>query len=96
MDTRKRTALLAASLMKPLLPGSHTNFVITHSGKRPALAMDTISASQGCPLTGTSTVVVFSLTDGRSKLLTCDIVLCGLSVGIQVLNAAQLSRDKDL
>ena len=40
----------------PFLPGSHTNFVYTHSGKRPAPVTDTISAFRECPPTGASTV----------------------------------------
>ena len=44
----------------PFLPGSHTNFVYTHSGKRQAPVTDTIFASRGCLLTGTLTVLVNS------------------------------------
>ena len=47
----KRTTLLTVALANPFLPGSHTNIVFTHSGKRPAPVTDTISASQGRPLT---------------------------------------------
>ena len=46
----------------PFLPGSHTNFVFTHSGKRPAPVTDTISASPGCLLTGASTILNFELS----------------------------------
>ena len=57
----KRTALLTAALTNPFLLGSQTNFVFTHSGKRPNPATDTIPASRGCPLTGASTVLTSAL-----------------------------------
>ena len=40
----------------PVWTVAHTNSVLAHSRKRPAPVADTFSASQGCPLTGASTV----------------------------------------
>ena len=40
----------------PVLTLAHKNSVFTHSRKRPASVVDTFSASQGCPLSGASTV----------------------------------------
>ena len=40
----------------PFLLGSHINFAFTRSGEQPAPVTDAISASQGCPHTGASTV----------------------------------------
>ena len=40
----------------PVWTPAHTNSVFIHSRKRPAPVADTFPASQGCPLTGVSTV----------------------------------------
>ena len=68
--SRKWIALLTAALTNTFLPESHTNFVITHSGKRSALVTDTVFASRGCPLTRTSTVHILILTTQHLSTIT--------------------------
>ena len=57
--SRKRTALITAAFREPpFFLNSHTNSVFLHFRKRPpASVTGTFSASQGCPLMRTSTVL---------------------------------------